>query len=103
MYGEAPLDEMFPQHFLIKLRFNGDDHYVFCEAVASFNATKILPSGVSALEEALTTLSDRSTPAVVLPPPGDECAMWSRYLAFMQSGKNKPVPVPPPHPLEEGS
>jgi hypothetical protein len=82
-------EEPFPQQFLIKLPFNGDDHYIFCEAVISCNWGKVPAFGRSALEELAGTFLRQDATVSVLPEPGDECAPWSRHLAFLQSGKKK--------------
>jgi hypothetical protein len=82
-------EEPFPQQYLIKLPFQGVDHYVFCEAVISCNWSKVPAFGQSALEELAETFLRRDATVSVLPPPGDECAPWSRHLAFLQSGKKK--------------
>lgn len=82
-------EEPFPQQYLIKLPFKGADHYVFCEAVVSCNWSKVPAFGKSALEELAATYLNRDATVSVLPPPGDECAPWSRHLAFLQSGKKK--------------
>jgi len=83
----VPEDE-FPQHFVVMLPLDSGNHYVFCEAIASFNESKI-EVGRAALQEVFKKyLNDRAQVAV-LPPPGDPCAQWSYFSMKMQSGKTQ--------------
>jgi len=83
-----PQDSL-PEHFCVRLEHQGEVHYIFCEAVVSFEESKLFVGGVKALQEMFSGFHQEGLAEVaVLPPLGHPA--WLLQTASMQVGKDDP-------------
>ena len=77
-----------PEYFCVRLEREGQLHYIFCEAVVSFDESKLFEGGVKALREMFAGFHHDGAQVAALPPLGHPA--WLLKTAGMQVGVGGP-------------
>ncbi|MBO9518061.1 MAG: hypothetical protein J7493_08335 [Porphyrobacter sp.] len=85
--ASSPPKDTVPELYLIKLNYEGDDHYVFTEITASFLEKNLTDSAKQTFKELFVKNGVKGAEIAILPPPGDRTADWSYFAVKRQSGK----------------
>lgn len=83
------MQDELPKHYLVKMMHEGRAHYVVCEALVTFDESKLFLAGVKAIDQAFMAFhGDKFAEVAPLPAIGDD--RWIVDLATMEVGDIDP-------------
>jgi hypothetical protein len=77
--------DALPKHFVVRLEHHGQVHYVICEAVVSFDESKLFTVGAKALQTMFAGFHQAGIIEVAALPPLGHPA-WMLHTAGMEVG-----------------